>query len=412
MGQTDCYSIVTKKFNLCSGQRKWFQATQDLYNEILEFYYRLYLELLAGQKLNSQETLRELEKLTVVGRDRQSPAHPLPWEKVPLYFRRAAINAAIAAAKSFLARGGQQKCTDRFCKSVTYYKGMYRDLSEREVTLRVWTGERWNWHRCRLTGNVFPEEGQPMSPSVVIKEKRMELHVPVKTRVQDGRTAKARMAAEEKVCSLVFTNTDTAVICCILNATGEMEHSLFLRGGDQYAHQCRQVLEKIGRSETACGGNDGNRKANQKYWMKLKHLNEYYSHKFSRQIIDYCAEYQAKLLILPEYDRGYSKMIMTSVGNWSPLHLSTQIRQKLNYKAWEAGIVILEVNQSGTSDRCCKCGAAIRKQGEEYTCENGHRGNAYLNTAQNLGKKCLESFSKKKSSRKAEISELKQQPTA
>ena len=393
MGQADCYSIITKKFGIRSSHREWFQITQDFYNEILEFYYHLYLDRLADQQMNGQESLRALEKMTIAGRDRQAPDCPLPWEKVPLYFRRAAINTAIAAAKSFLARDRQQQRTGHFTESVTFYKGMYRDLSEKEVTLKLWTGEVWRWHRCRLTGNFLPEEGQPMSPSVVIKEKRIELHVPVKQAVEDGRTVKLRMAAEEKICSAIFTNTDTAVVCCILNAAGEMEHSLFLRGGDQYVHHCRQVLERLERSQAA-SKNDGNRKANQKYWMKLKHLNEYYSHKFSRQIVDYCTEKQAKVLILPEYEQQYSKLLMTSVGNWSPLHLSTQIRQKLKYKAWEAGIVILEENQYQASSRCSKCGAKLQKQGREYVCENGHRGNAYLNTAQNLGKKCLESFSK------------------
>ncbi|MDO5346534.1 MAG: zinc ribbon domain-containing protein [Lachnospiraceae bacterium] len=398
MGQADCYSIITKRFGICSSHREWFQRTQDLYNEILEFYYQLYLDELAGQSLNSQEALRALEKLTIAGRDKQSPAYPLPWEKIPLYFRRAAINAAIAAAKSFLSRDWQQQRSGQFSEAVTFYKGMYRDLSEQEVTLKVWTGEEWRWHRCRLTGNAFPEECRPMSPSVVLKGKRAELHLPVKKPVEDGRTAKLRMAAEEKICTAVFTNTDTAVICCILNAAGQPEHSLFLRGGGQYVHQCRQVLEKLKRSQTA-SGDDGNPKANQKYWMKLKHLNEYYSHKFSRQVIDFCTQQKAKVLVLPDFDKQYTKLIMSSVGNWSPLHLSTQIRQKLKYKAWDAGIVILEENQYQAASLCSRCGAKVRRQGKEYICENGHSGNAYLNTAQNLGKKCLESFRKQNASK-------------
>ncbi len=371
---------------------EYLVKTQELYNELVKFYYDLYLDHLAGEQLSSQELLRALEKLTVVGRDKQEVPYLLPWKKVPLYFRRAAINAAVAAGKSYLMRNQQQR-TRQFHQAVTFYKGMYQDMTESEVTLKVWNGEKWRWLRLRLSGNKIPENAQPMSPSIVIKSTGIELHIPVKELVPDGRNAKMRMEADEKICPVIFTNQDTCVICGCMTVDGKLENPNFIRGGRSYENHCKDVLDKIEKSRQA-SGDDGNCKANQKYWLKLKNLNDFYSHKFSREVIEYCLKHGAKILVLPEYQETYSKYVMTTVGNWSPLHLSGQIREKLKYKAWQEGILVLEVNEYHISSTCSVCGGKVKRKNLEYQCENGHRGNAYLNTVRNLGKRCLSGFGK------------------
>lgn len=173
----------------CSDTQRWFHQTQDLYNEILLFYYQLYLETFLDEQPGTQEALRILEKLTIVGRDKQPVPNPIPWKKVPLYFRRAAINTATAAAKSYLAREEQEQPTEAFTESVTFYKGMYRDFQQNTISLKLWDGEGWQWCRLRLRGNTVPEEGQMMSPALVLKKDRAELHIPWKIPVADGRGA-------------------------------------------------------------------------------------------------------------------------------------------------------------------------------------------------------------------------------
>lgn len=146
------YSITTRRLRLCCGHPEWLRKTQDFYNEIESFYYDLLLAHEELGELGSQKTLRALEVLTIMGRDKQVPQNPLPWEKVPLYFRRAAINSAIAAAKSHISRQKSipGRKAEKLHSAVTYYKGMYRDFSHKEITLKVWTGEQWKWMRCRL----------------------------------------------------------------------------------------------------------------------------------------------------------------------------------------------------------------------------------------------------------------------
>lgn len=397
MDKTAYFAVTVRKFSVLSRHRDRMEKTQELYNEILGFYYRLYLDTLPETGSGSMETMRSLEKMTIVGRNREPVPHPLPWKKVPLYFRRAAINGAVAAARSYLARDAQKEESRNFTESVTFYKGMYRDFSENGISLKLWDGDSWKWIRLRLRGNKIPEEGQMMSPALVLREKKTELHIPWKTPVCDGRNAKERMKAGENICSAVFTNRDACVVCCILDSGGKMTDSLFLKGGTEYSHQCSYYLKKLKKSQASKGAGN-NPRGNAKYWEKLKNISDNYAHQISRQVIDYCKKNHVGVLVLPYFEQNHRNIIMHSSGRYSPIYLSTSVREKLKYKAWQAGIVVLEAQQHKVSSVCSICGSEIRQSGTEFFCEKGHRGNRYLNTARNLGLKCLNDFQSKQKS--------------
>lgn len=177
------YSITTWRLHLWCRHPEWLRTTQEFYNRIAEFYYNLLLDHTDLWEMGSQQTLRELEIMSIPGRGGRIPSDPLPWQKVPLYFRRAAANEGIASAKSYLSRFAQDEKIGRAEKlnaAVTYYKGMYQDFSAKEITLRVWTGDTWTWMHCRLSGRDFPENARLMSPSVVFEYKYDMLHVPVR----------------------------------------------------------------------------------------------------------------------------------------------------------------------------------------------------------------------------------------
>ena len=268
------YAITVRRYNILFRHTEWFHQTQDLYNEILLFYYQLYLEIFTDEQPGTQEALRILEKLTIVGRDKQPVPNPLPWKKVPLYFRRATINTATAVAKSYLAREEQEQPTEAFTESVTFYKGMYRDFQQNTISLKLWDGEEWQWSRLRLRGNTVPEEGQMMSPALVLKKDHAELHIPWKIPVADGRGARERITAENKICSTIFTGQDAYTVCCILDSSGKRESSFYIKGGREYANASRQIYDRIKRSEDVQGGG-GNAKVNYRYWKKLKNLHEH-----------------------------------------------------------------------------------------------------------------------------------------
>lgn len=400
------YSLTTRRFILRCNHKEWLESTQLFYNQILLFYYHLFLDLveedgsLAG--LNSQQLLRELEKRTIVGRDRQQVSHPLPWNRVPLYFRRAAANAGIAAGKSFLSREEQQLRAEAFREAVTFYKGTYRDFDGTGITLKVWTGEEWRWLRCRLSGNKLPvsysqeaegtrQETEILSPSVVLKQREICLHVPVRERVGNGSNARTRIAEGMKLCCVQFTNSDSIAVCTALNQDNRPDAVRFLKGGSQYRHTCKKVLDHLEKSRDSTAGQE-RLKANQKYWLKLQNISISYSHQVSRQIIDFACESNCGMIVLPKYEEQYSRMVMKSVGNWSALHLSNRIRSQLSYKAWQQGILVLEADAKNTGGVCALCGAPVKKNGEEFTCTNGHKGNRHVNACINLGRKCRESF--------------------
>lgn len=393
MEGTPYYSITTKKYQVLFRHTDWLYKTQELYNEILKFYYDLYLNTFTDSQPGTMEALRTLEKMTIQGRDKKAVPVPFPWKKVPLYFRRAAANTAIGAARSFLSREVQPNPTEYFCEAVTFYKGMYREFQKDRIQLKLWTGEKWQWASLKLRNNRPPSDGQMMSPSLVLKKKGTELHIPFKIPVQDGRGFKERMKAAERICSVVFTNQDACVVGCVLEPKSILQEiqvsCCFIRGGTEYSHLCRQVWKKLEKSQNSHGPG-GDPHANGRYWQKLRNLTDHYAHQISRHIIDYCRENQAKILVLPEFDREYSRYILSSVGRYSPIYLSNSIREKLKYKAWQEGIVVVELKQHDIRSRCSICGCSVQIKGSEFVCEAGHRGNRYLNGARNLGRKCLE----------------------
>ncbi|MDO4276045.1 MAG: zinc ribbon domain-containing protein [Eubacteriales bacterium] len=398
MSSTQGYSITTRRLRLRCKHPEWLRLTQKFYNKIERFYYELLLKNPQLWDLNSQKILRELEVLSIPGRNKKEPEEPLPWEKVPLYFRRAAANAGIAAAKSHCTRmeTAPGRKAGQLNSAVVYYKGMYRDFYPDEITLKVWDGSQWQWLHCRLYGRELPQDAQLMSPSVVFENGFVMLHVPVKETVHDTSSVKQRLSEERNLCSVQFTNSDAFAVGTVMNSKGQELSAKFWNGGKEYSHHCRQLTEKIEKSRRSMGGSQPGR-PNQKYWMHLKHLAEHYAHKVSTEIVRYCEEQAVSVIVLPKYNENYTKYVMVSSGDWSPIHLSTRIRQYLSYKAWKSGIIVIEVHANDISSVCAKCGKKViftDKKTNEYVCEDGHRGSRYLNSARNMGKKCLIQFGK------------------
>lgn len=396
MSKKQGYSITTKCLRLRCRHPEWLNETQDFYNQIQKFYYDLFLEHTELRGENSQTCLREMERLSIRGQDGKEVLNPLPWEKVPLYFRRAAANAGIAAAKSHLSRSenGYSGRAESFRSAVTYYKGMYRDFDSNTITLRVWNGSEWSWMRCRLYGKEFPEGAQSMSPSVVLDQKYEMLHVPVKEIVQDASTVKERIAEGRNICGIHFTNGDAFAVVSVMDCEGKELAVRYFKGGKEYTHRCGKILEKIQKSRDSHGEKARGR-VNQKYWMHLKHLGEQYAHQVSASILELCKTYEVGILAFPKYDETYRKHVLKGAGNFGVLHLSTRIREYLTYKAWREGILVLDVNAKGLNESCAVCASKITtvdKQLKQYVCEEGHWGDSYLNVARNTAKRCREQF--------------------
>lgn len=404
------YAITTWRMRLRCKHPEWLEETQNFYNRIQKFYYDLYLERPELWKENSQNALRGLEMLSIPGRDRRKVEVPLPWEHALLYFRRAAANGAIAAAKSYLTRRetGYVGEPEAFHSAVTYYKGMYQQLTDHSIELRVWNGEAWRWMHCRLYGKSFPEGGQLMSPAVVFEHSYVMLHVPVKEIVADASGIKERMAEGRNVCGVQFGTGDVFAVASVMDADGKEVAVRYFKGGKEYQDRCRRVLEHVEKSARSHGEN-GPGPTNQKYWMQIKYLNSHYAHQISREIVNYCVKHEVGVIAFPKYRKEYEQQVKKSSGNYSTLHLSTRIREYLTYKAWKDGILVIDIQAKGMHEICAVCGekiAAVDKKSQECICENSHRTNRYLNVARNTAKRCREQFQKGKKKERLEIASI------
>lgn len=206
------YSIKTWKMRLFCPEKQMIEITEALYREAVAFYYELLKE---SEELWAENLLTiqgHLEKLTVPGRDGREPKYIPPGGKLPVYFRRSAMNKAAMAVKT---AASAESFPEKIDANITFFKGMYRDLTDTSVVLKLWNGKKWIWVPCGLTGRPFPKEATILSPTLVHEEKWLMFHVPVKQENFDARTAKERMQEGARVCSVRFTNTDSFAVCCV-----------------------------------------------------------------------------------------------------------------------------------------------------------------------------------------------------
>lgn len=426
------YSITTYKLRLDCRHLLWLYKTREMYNLVLGFYYGLLQEKPEFLGLSGRELLRKLELLTIGsrGQDKTEVLYPLPYGRVPLYFRRAAINDAIRLFQVY--RTGEEKDSPTvnpakgFCTAPIFYKGMYRDFTKAGISLKLWNGEKWVWETCHLDtcGRKFPEEGKLLSPMLKLNGKRVMLHVPVKQPVEDVRTVKERFSEAERICSAAFPGNDCMAVLTVLNKAGECEESQFIRGGDELLHKKKKLLNRIRKNRASMGLRSGadtdikgidmedagtesrklaarEEEENKYLKEKIRDLTDSYAHKVSREIVDFCEERDIKILVVPNYKTALDSSAfsyMTATGyDW----LGRRIIQYLRYKAFASGIVVTSVSPAHTVSLCYQCGQPVKRfnkenqpsrdyyGGKNYICPNGHKGNAYFNAAMNVGRRFL-----------------------
>ena len=457
------YAITTYKIQLNYKHLDWFKQTQCLFDAVLAFYYELLEKQPKALSLSNQNLLRHLELQTIKQRDGTPPETPLPFEKIPLYFRRAAINAAISMYRSYVgklkawqesqekqmeneelrienSRTESQSDSDinqsgdadlyqhsplsilnsplkkgrpsRPCRlhmSMLYYKGMYKDFADGHVLLKLYTGKTWAWVKHRYTGRPFPENAELMSPTIVIKKKKVMLHIPVKEIVEDSRTAKERVQQNEKFVAVALTGSDSLAVCTTIEADGRATAPYFIKGGKELAHR-RKLL--LGYTKRGSAGNDmthtvGNaalsvpqeHRPNAKYYEKITRITDHYAHEVSRKIVDYAIKQGAKLIVLPELKESFNQAKKPYLGKTPYDFIGRRIARYVQYKAWRKGLVAMTSKPYYASTRCYHCDAPIARHNTEYqnpsanfyggknfVCKEGHRGSTALNSARNLGK--------------------------
>ncbi len=405
------HSTLTYRVRLYDRHFDRLKETKELYDRVVKHFFEV---LTQEEDLLLQSDfllLRALETKCIGTKEMKAagvlPQYPLiGFPKVPLYFRRSAINTAIDLAR---------KKATTLNPNMVLYKGMYQEFTDKTIQIKLLCNGKWEWVTYPFSGREFPEGAERLSPMLVLDKKTAWLEVPVSFPVEDVRTVKERMKTEDRICSLAFPDNDTLAVAALLDRNGnELEHRFF-RGGKQKEEQRRRVLGKIRISEESRGfearKNVTKVMENTGYYAELKDINHHYAHSISRQILDFCREQNIKVLVVPNYEKSIDfsdkRYLKTDAYRW----LGRSIIKNLKYKAFQQGIVVTSIRPYHITDCCSECGEKIRRYnqghtagknyygGKLFTCPNGHSGNAALNTAKNVGKSFLTYFPAKEQSR-------------
>lgn len=391
------HATRTYRVRLYDRHFAWLKATKELYSRVVEHFLQV---LKREEELLSQSDfllLRTLETKCIGTKEMKAagvvPEYPLQdFPKIPLYFRRSAINGAIDLARK---KAGSSN------PNMVLYKGMYQNFTDRTIELKLFNGETWVWVTYPFTGREFPAEAERLSPMLVLEKKTAWLEVPLSFEVEDVRTIKERMNTEERICALAFPDNDALAAAVILDREGREQAHRFFRGGKQKEEQRRRILDRIRISEESRRPEESARKENATLYAELKELNRHYAHAVSRQILNFCLEQNIKVIVVPNYEGSIDfrdkKYLKTDAYRW----LGRSIIKNLKYKAFGQGVVVTSIRPYHISDRCSECGAKISKYNEGHTagqnyhggklflCPNGHSGNTARNTARNVGKSFL-----------------------
>lgn len=404
------YQIKTYCFRLICPERDCLKKTKDIYNAVLNFYYDILSREPELESLNRQQKMRQLELMTVGGKEGKVK-YVFPFGKVPLYFRRAAINDAIRLWKSYVSgsqKDDKRKPAGHIFASPVFYKGMYKNFTEAGICLKLWDGERWKWIECEL--DTSNREGfdltKALSPMLKLENGRCMLHIPVREAVGDVRTIQERFRDKDvkRICAAAFPANDCLAVLAVMDIEGNYEESLFIRGGGQMKHEKKKLLNRIHKNQASMGiyGNPTKDEDNKALREKIDRISGHYAHTVSRQIVNFCKERNITVLVVPNYykqnlDLNAKGYLKASSYDW----IGRKIIHYLRYKAFGEGIMVASVGTKGIASQCYLCGETIRRfnknktpgtnyyGGKNFVCPKGHRGNSYFNTAMNIGRNFL-----------------------
>lgn len=386
------HSILRYKVRLYDRHFSWLVMTRQLYVTVVSHFFAVLQKKQELLDLSDFLLLRALETLCIGTKDMKKagevPEFPLKdVPKIPLYFRRSAINAAIdLARKKAAVQKLYAEATEQDFRRVpmVFYQGMYREFGENSIELKLYDGQAWKWVTYPFTGRKFPAEAKRLSPILMLEKKTAWLEVPLSFPVSDIRTVKERMKEEERILAVAFPDADIMAAAVIFTKEGEEQTYRLFYGGRRKEHQRREILSQIAKSQKSRGILDGKyakdskeslpRRSSQEnlhLFEKLEQINTYYIHKISRELVEYCLEQHIKVIVVPNYESDNMadrKQVDIELYRW----LGRGIIKKLKYKAFQQGIVVTTVRPYGLShvgEQACNTARTIGKRFLSYVQE-------------------------------------------
>ncbi|MCG9967398.1 RNA-guided endonuclease TnpB family protein [Pelotomaculum terephthalicicum JT] len=397
---------------------EWFITTEKLFNEVTAFYFGIIKERAQILELTNKKALTELERLTHSTKDNPAPPFPLKWD-IPAMFRRACINTAIGAARSFFsklkkwkdakakAEAKEKKLKYRppvppreWQRNTLFYAGQYKGYTGKSIMLKLFDGNTWRWVKYHLTGRRVQDGWKIGCPHAVIKKNRLELHFPVeKEKPVVKAVAEQVKEPSLKICAVGLNISNRLAVCGIFKSDGTQVATRFIRGGDSLSGRRKRLLGIIATKLSLTGSLNKDEQDNKALRNRIHNIDDNEAHRVSRRILDFALEHGATIIVFeylnnfkPEQGK-FSRRASSKRSYW----LLGRIFHYTKYKAWEYGIIISRVNPRNTSRLCADCGAEIARHSDNkeyyrsgaplFTCKCGKKGSVALNAVRNIGKR-------------------------
>ena len=389
-------------------KRTYLDMTATVLNEGRDFYIAFFLahagkldekvsyysdkhQEMRERTISANELLTWAEAATCA-----TKLHPHPWAgwnfserfpQMPFAYRRSLIKDAIGKARSYLSHLSHWQQTGKkkgkpglpgASNHPTLYEGTLRlDLvssskRDRFVRLKVYTGQTWEWHNYpvrvsryfeqRLRGNSWEKQ----SPKLVLRKGSAELHYAQTREIQAKKVVESKQDPDLVTVGVDLGVKNLAVIT--VRQHDQIIQTVFLtdHGLDQarYRH-----LKRIAQKQHLSGKPVKGEYSNQELWRHVRRMNEDAAHKVARWIAEVCARYPGCVLLFERLrkikHRGGSKS--RRMNRKQANQLRGKINQYARDKAYEQGVVTVEVNPHGTSQYCSRCGA----KGERFSFRGG-----------------------------------------
>jgi len=375
-----------------------FNHTKDLFNNTIEFYFNVIEQHQEILKLRSQDALRALEKLSAKTKKNPNPEHNVSsvCPSIPVLFRRAAINKALGASRSFhthlhkwnerkaKAESVHKKFTEKppvpprkWNFSPVFYKKLYKNFDGTSIILRLWTGKSWAWVKFSCKGQETPAQWDVLSPSLVKRKHRLFLHFPLQKPKEDfvwpEKIVEQIKNPELKICSVDLNINDDLAVCVIQKANGAVEATKFILGGSYLQHRRKRLLGIIAtkRSKTRAAGQKGI-SDNVALWDKIRNIDEQEAHRVSRRIVDFALAHGATVIVFehlgnyrPKKNKGSAKS-----NEKRAFWLRGKIFHYTKYKAFEHSVVTARISPKNTSRQCNLCREDVFRFGKEMDPNN------------------------------------------
>ena len=377
------------------------QQTVNLYRQAEDYFIELILkewDLFANVKCtNGAQSIAE--QLSISTEKHPDPKYDFDkkFVKFPSYLRRAVINKAYGAVKSYKTRLASWEDSDPMTRGAapgypksgysypTLYKGnMYEQTGTYTAKIKVWIRNTWDWLELELKkGDVDYirrrcKDRKVCAPTLQKTGKEWFLTFPFEENVTLPKVA----IMEQKILA-VDLGINSACTCVIMRSDGAVLGRHFLSLPKEYDCLQRRI-DRIKRAQR-CGS-----RCIRNLWLYADNTNQDIAVKTAQYIVDIAMMYNVDTIVFEHLDlhgkkRGSKKQKLA-------LWRARSVQDMAMLKAHRAGIRVNTVNAWGTS-RLAFDGSGEVLRGKDAGFESysicrfttGKIYNCDLNAAYNIG---------------------------